>query len=126
MTESSDRLAKGNEIKTKLWGERALGPGSSPAAKLAPEFFEWVAKSCFGEVWSRPGLDLRSRSLVTVAQLAALGKTDELKAHLAGALHLGIERAELIEVLIQTACYAGIPAAVQALNAAEPILGQPK
>jgi 4-carboxymuconolactone decarboxylase len=118
-----DALARGSAIKARLWGERASGAGGPPAMKLAPEFFEWVTRSCFGDVWSRPGLDLRSRSLVTVAQLAALGKLDELKAHLAGALRLGIAREELIEVLIQTACYAGIPAAVQALNAAEPILG---
>jgi len=57
-----------------------------------------------------------------VAQLAALGKTQELKGHLAGALKLGIKREELIEVLMQTACYAGIPAAVNALDAAVDIL----
>ncbi len=57
-----------------------------------------------------------------MAQLAALGKTDELKGHLAGALRLGIPREELIEVLMQTACYAGIPTAVQALNAAAAVL----
>lgn len=125
MNDSDDRLARGNEIKAALWGERAVGGAASgpPGMKVAPEFFEWVTKSCFGDVWSRPGLDLRSRSLVTVAQLAALGKTDELRAHLAGARRLGITRQELVEVLMQTACYAGIPAAVQALNAAEPILG---
>ena len=72
--------------------------------------------------WSRPGLDLRSRSLCTVAQLAALGRTEELKAHLTGALNLGIKREELIEVLMQTSCYAGIPAAVSALNAAADVL----
>ena len=70
-------------------------------------------------------LDLRSRSLCTVAQLAALGKTDELKGHLLGALNLGITREELIEVLMQTACYAGVPAAVSALNAAADVL-QPR
>ena len=76
----------------------------------------------FGMFWSRPNLDLRSRSLCTVAQLAALGRVDELKGHLAGALSLGIKREELIEVLMQTACYAGVPAAVNALNAAADVL----
>jgi 4-carboxymuconolactone decarboxylase len=78
----------------------------------------------FGGFWSRPGLDLRSRSLCTVAQLAALGRTEELKGHLFGALNLGIRKEELIEVLMQTACYAGVPAAVNALNAAAEILKQ--
>ena len=81
-----------------------------------------MTEFCFGMFWSRPQLDLRSRSLCTVAQLAALGKTQELKGHLIGARNLGITRDELIEVLMQTACYAGVPAAVNALNAAADVL----
>ncbi len=124
MSEESELLARGREVQKKLWGERiASGGGGPPAAKVAPEFFELVAKGCFGMFWSRPGLDMRSRSLVTVAQLAALGRTEELRGHLMGALNLGISRQELIEVLMQTSCYAGIPAAVNALNAAASVLG---
>ena len=94
-----------------------------PAARLAPDFFKLVTEFCFGMFWSRPNLDIRSRSLCTVAQLAALGRNEELKGHLAGALRLGIKREELIEVLMQTACYAGVPAAVNALTAAADVLG---
>jgi 4-carboxymuconolactone decarboxylase len=122
MADDGDLLRKGREVQAKLWGERAASGGGPPAMELAPEFFEWVATACFGGLWSRPQLDLRSRSLCTVAQLAALGKTDELRGHLFGALNLGIRREELVEVLMQTAAYAGIPAAVSALNAAAPIL----
>jgi len=89
---------------------------------LAPEFFDLASSFCFGGFWSRPQLDIRSRSLVTVAQLAALGRTSELKLHLQGAINLGIKREELLEVLMQTSQYAGIPAAVQALNAAAEVL----
>ena len=121
MADSNDLLARGREVTTKLWGERAGSP-DMPAAKLAPEFFGLVTQFCFGMFWSRPQLDMRSRSLCTVAQLAALGKSDELRGHLIGALNLGITREELIEVLMQTACYAGVPAAVQALNAAAAVL----
>jgi len=123
---SEDELrAKGREVMAKLWGERAGKGGGPPGAQIAPEFFDLVAKFCFGGFWSRPGLDVRSRSLVTVAQLAALGRTDELKAHLVGALNLGIRREELIELLMHTSQYAGIPAAVTALNAAAEILKKP-
>ena len=122
MSEAEDRLARGREITRRLWGERAGGAGP-PGAKIAPDFFAMVTEFCFGGFWARPGLDVRSRSLCTVAQLAALGRTNELKAHLAGALNLGIRREELIEVLMQTSQYAGIPAAVSALNAAAEILG---
>jgi len=121
MPDTGDLMARGREITEKLWGARAGGQ-ELPAMKLAPEFFGLVTQFVFGMFWSRPNLDLRSRSLCTVAQLAALGRTEELKGHLAGALNLGIKREELIEVLMQTACYAGVPAAVQALNAAAQVL----
>ncbi len=121
MADTPDWLARGREVATKLWGTRAGGQ-ELPAQKLAPEFFARVTEFCFGMFWSRPNLDLRSRSLCTVAQLAALGKLDELKGHLYGARNLGISKEELLEVLMQTACYAGVPAAVQALNAAAEVL----
>jgi 4-carboxymuconolactone decarboxylase len=121
MAEQSDPLARGLEIVQRLWGTRAGGQ-ELPAQRLAPEFFPLVTQFVFGMLWSRPNLDLRSRSLCTVAQLAALGRTDELRAHLAGALNLGITREELVEVLMQTACYAGVPMALQALNAAAGVL----
>jgi 4-carboxymuconolactone decarboxylase len=122
MTNDETLLERGREVTAKLWGARAGGQ-ELPAQKLAPDFFALVTRFVFGGLWSRPDLDLRSRSLCTVAQLAALGRTDELRAHLAGALRLGIRREELIEVLMQTAAYAGVPAAVTALNAAADVLG---
>jgi 4-carboxymuconolactone decarboxylase len=122
MAEQTDHMARGLEVVQKLWGPMLGKAPQMPAQKLAPEFFGLVTQFVFGMFWSRPNLDLRSRSLCTVAQLAALGKTEELKGHLHGALNLGITRAELIEVLMQTACYAGVPAAVNALNAAAEVL----
>jgi len=125
MAENDDLLARGRAITEKLWGARAGGQ-ELPAQKLAPDFFSLVTQFVFGMFWSRPNLDLRSRSLCTVAQLAALGRTDELRGHVAGALKLGITREELVEVLMHTACYAGVPAAVQALNAAAAVLDPPR
>jgi 4-carboxymuconolactone decarboxylase len=122
MSEPTDLLARGREVTTALWGDRMKSAPGLPAHALAPEFFGLVTQFVFGMFWSRPNLDLRSRSLCTVAQLAALGKTDELKGHLLGALNLGITRDELVEVLMQTACYAGVPTAVAALNAAAEVL----
>jgi len=85
MADPTDLMTRGREVAGKLWGARAGGQ-ELPAQKLAPEFFGLVTQFVFGMFWSRPNLDLRSRSLCTVAQLAALGKTDELKGHLMGAL----------------------------------------
>ncbi len=122
--DADDALARGRAIQAQLWPRAATGStGQFPAARLAPDFYRYVAESAFGMIWSRPGLAIRDRSLVTVAQLAALGRTGELRAHLAGALNVGVTRDELVEVLMQTAVYAGVPAANEALNVAAEVLG---
>ncbi len=117
-------VARGRAVQAQLWPQVAGGPtGAFPAARLAPDFYRYVAASAFGMLWSRPGLALRDRSLATVAQLAALGRTDELRAHLRGALEVGITQEELVEVLMQTAIYAGVPAANAALKVAAEVFG---
>ena len=124
MDESELRVL-GREVQRQLWGDAAADaerPGT-PAGQLAPDYFDLVRKFCFGSVWSRPNLAVRDRSLVTVAMLAALGRREELSAHLRGALNVGISREELIEVLMQAGVYAGIPAGVTALTAAAEVLG---
>lgn len=124
--DDDELLARGREIQGQLWPQTLTSPGGQfPAAKLAPDFYRYVATSAFGMLWSRPGLAIRDRSLVTVSQLAALGKTDELRAHLAGALNVGLTREELVEALMQTAIYAGVPAANEALKVAAEVLGTP-
>jgi 4-carboxymuconolactone decarboxylase len=124
--DASEALERGRAIQAKLWPQVAAGAtGQFPAARLAPDFYRYVAETAFGMIWSRPGLALRDRSLATVAQLAALGRTEELRAHLLGALNVGLTREELVEVLIQTAVYAGVPAANDALKAAAEVLGEP-
>ena len=122
--EERDLLAQGRAVQARLWPQVAGGPtGAFPAARLAPDFYRYVAESAFGMIWSRPGLAIRDRSLVTVAQLAALGRTEELRVHLAGARNVGISREELVEVLMQTAVYAGVPTANEALRVAAEVLG---
>jgi 4-carboxymuconolactone decarboxylase len=116
-------LETGREIQERLWPQMRAGGGRFPAARLAPDFFRYVAESAFGMIWSRPGLPIRDRSLVTVAQLAALGRTEELRAQLTGAMNVGLTRDELIEVLMHTAIYAGVPAANEALRVAADVMG---
>ena len=125
--DTSEAMERGRRVQAQLWPQTATGAtGQFPAARLAPDFYRYVAESAFGMIWSRPGLAIRDRSLVTVAQLAALGRTDELRAHLAGALNVGLTREELVEVLMQTAIYAGVPAANEALKVAAEVLGEPQ
>lgn len=120
---SEDDLATGRAIQTQLWPQMASGGTPRPAAVLAPDFYAWVAETAFGKIWSREALPVRDRSLVTVAMLAALGRTGELRAHLAGARNLGITQEELVEVLMQVAVYAGVPAANDALTVAAEVFG---
>lgn len=119
----ADDLTTGREIQAKLWPHMATSATPRPSAKLAPDFFEWVTETAFGKIWSREALSVRDRSLVTVAMLAALGRSGELRGHLAGARNLGISQEELVEVLMHVAVYAGVPAANEALNVAAEVFG---
>jgi 4-carboxymuconolactone decarboxylase len=120
---TDEDLNTGREIQATLWPQMASGGTPRPAAKLAPDFYAWVAETAFGKIWSRDALPLRDRSLITVAMLAALGRTGELRGHLAGARNLGIPQEELVEVLMQVAVYAGVPAANDALTVAAEVFG---
>ncbi|MDA8356201.1 MAG: carboxymuconolactone decarboxylase family protein [Actinomycetota bacterium] len=124
MTASTELDAVGRDILRQLFGERSNDPSrpTPPATELAPEFFDLVRQFCYGMFWSRPGLALRDRSLITVAMLAAAGSQDQLASHLRGALNAGVTRDELIEVLMHVGLYAGIPAAVSALTTAAKVL----
>lgn len=110
-----DRIARGRALGAHIWGEtfaEGLGPHLE---RLDPAFRDFIEGFVFGEVWSRPGLDLRTRSLCTVASLASLGRTTQLEGHIRGALANGASREEVVEVLLQMAVYAGFPAAWDAL-----------
>ena len=123
MSTSEERRTAGREIQGQLWpATRTSAGGQFPAARLAPEYFDYVQQTAFGMIWSRPNLAVRDRSMITVAMLAALGHHEELRAHLAGALNVGLSRDELVEVLMQVAVYAGVPAAVAALRVAADVL----
>jgi len=123
--ENADLEAKGREIQRQLWGDAAADASrpALPAAELAPDYFALVRQFCFGMFWSRPNLAVRDRSLITVAMLAAMGKQEELRGHLRGALNVGISKEELVEVLMQVGVYAGVPAGVNALTTAAGVLG---
>jgi 4-carboxymuconolactone decarboxylase len=83
---------------------------------------EWINEHAWGSTWLRESLDLRTRSLCTVAMLAALGKSAEIKGHIRGALNNGASLEEVREVLLHSAVYAGAPAAVEAFRSAREVL----
>lgn len=89
---------------------------------IAPDLGRFVIEFPYGEVYERPGLDLKSREIATIAALTALGDTKpELKDHINGALNVGCERQEIIEIIIQMAVYAGFPRAINGINTAKEV-----
>jgi 4-carboxymuconolactone decarboxylase len=91
-------------------------------ADIAPDFARYVIEFSFGDIYSRPGLDLRAREIATIAALTALGNASpQLKVHIEAGLNVGLSRQEITEVMMQMAVYAGFPAALNGLFAAKEI-----
>ena len=90
------------------------------------EFVELLNTYCWNDIWNRPGLSRKTRSMLNLAMLAALGKDHELKLHVRGALNNGLTKDEIKEVFLQAAIYAGVPAAVAAFRAAKEVFQSEK
>ena len=91
-------------------------------ADIAPDFARYIIEFPFGDIYSRPGLDLRAREIATIAALTALGNASpQLKVHIEAGLNVGLSREEITEVMMQMAVYAGFPAALNGLFAAKEI-----
>ncbi len=116
-----DRYARGQRALAEIDG--AAGQAVIDAlADIAPDFARYLFEFPFGDIYSRPGLDLRSREIATIAALAALGHaTPQLKVHIRAGLNVGLTQEEIIEILMQMAIYAGFPAALNGLFAAREV-----
>lgn len=112
----------GMAVRREMFGAAGAGQRIAQATDFNRPFEELVTRYCFGDVWSRPGIDRRTRSLITLAALTALSKPNQLRVHVAGALANGATIDEIREVLLHTSVYAGIPAGVEAFNAAAEVL----
>jgi 4-carboxymuconolactone decarboxylase len=114
---SEQAYRDGLEMKRRLFGvgkERPVSHGS-----LADDLLRLSDEVVYGRVYTRPGLDLKTRSMLTVAALTVLGRDDYLRRHLQGALHVGVTPAEIKEILMQMGFYGGMPVALKALRIAE-------
>jgi 4-carboxymuconolactone decarboxylase len=112
----------GMAIRHQMFGAAGAEQRLAQATDFNRPFEELVTRYCFGDTWGRPGLDLKTRSLITLAALAALSKPNQLKVHVRGALANGASAEEIREVLLHTSVYAGIPAGVEAFVAAAEVL----
>ncbi|WP_418119787.1 carboxymuconolactone decarboxylase family protein [Variovorax sp. 350MFTsu5.1] len=119
--DDSQRYARGLAKLREIDGEGGVKVVESLAG-IAPDFGRLVIEFPFGDIYSRPGLDLRSREIATVAALTAMGNaTPQLKVHIHAALNVGVTRDEVVEVIMQMAVYAGFPAALNGLFAARDV-----
>ncbi len=98
-----------------------LGAIVEGLADIAPDFAEHVIDFAFGDIYGRPGLDLRARQISTLSSLVALGAPPQIVAHLKAARRIGVSREEIVEVIMQSAVYAGFPAALNAFAAAKSV-----
>lgn len=113
-------LEKLREIDGRA-GERVI----QSLEDIAPDFARYLIEFPFGDVYSRPGLDLKSREIAVVAALTALGNAaPQLKVHIQGALNVGVTRDEVVETIMQMAVYTGFPAALNGLAAASEVFAQ--
>ncbi len=114
-----ERFVRGMEVAAKLFPP---GSPSAPAFKYPPEIVEDWSKlslsTVFGDVWSRPGLELRDRSIINIAALTVLNKPEQLRAYIPGGLNVGLTREEVCEVILQMAVYAGFPTAIEGFRIA--------
>jgi 3-oxoadipate enol-lactonase/4-carboxymuconolactone decarboxylase len=116
---------RGMRVRRAVLGDAHVDRASAASTPFTAPFQEFITRQAWGDVWSRPGLDRRSRSMITVALLAALGHERELELHLHGAITNGLTPAEISEVLLHTAVYAGAPAANTAFAIAQRVLSEP-
>jgi 4-carboxymuconolactone decarboxylase len=119
----SDRYMRGLEVAEQLAADKLDEFLTSRVAELAPDFARMTIEFALGDLYTRNCLDLRSREFVAISSLASLGDTGpHLRIHIRAALGLGISKAEIIEILMQTAVYAGFPAALNALSSCHDLL----
>ena len=117
---------QGLAMRKRVMGEDFVARAFSGLTEFTAPLQHYITRNAWGDVWQRPGLDLKTRSLVTVAMLTALGKTHELKGHVRGALNNGATPQEIQEVLLHASIYCGLPAAVEGFRAAAEVVDAPR
>ncbi len=113
---------QGLATRTQVMGESFVDRAFTNATEYTLPMQEFITRNAWGNVWQRPGLDLKTRSLVTVAMLTALGKQTELKGHVRGALNNGATPEEIREIMLHATVYCGFPAAIDAFRSATEVV----
>ena len=124
MTVIPELFARGTAVRTEVLGQAHVERAREAATAFTEDFQTHITQHAWGAVWTRPGLDRKTRSMLTIALLAALGHHEELKLHVRATRHTGVSPDEVKEILLQVAVYAGVPAANTAFGLARETYGE--
>jgi 4-carboxymuconolactone decarboxylase len=120
------RYDEGMKVRRAVLGDAHVNAAEKSRNELTEEFQDLITRYAWGEIWTRPGLTRQTRSMLTLAMMVALNRSEELRMHLRAALNNGVTREEIKEVLLQTAIYCGVPAANSAFHLAQEVFSQCK
>ena len=119
-----ERFEKGLKVRREVLGAEYVDKSIASATPFTRPLQELVTEYCWGDIWNRPGLSRRERSLINLAMLTALNRPHEVKLHVVGALNNGLTPEEIREVLMQTAIYCGVPAALDSFGVAKQVFAE--
>lgn len=120
----TDAYRRGMKTRKEVLGAAYVDRATANATDFTRDFQQFITSYCWNDVWNRPGLERKTRSMLNVAMLAALGREDEFKLHVRASRNTGVTRDEVKEILIQVAVYAGVPAANTAFRLAREVFEQ--
>jgi len=120
----SDQYERGLKVRREVMGDAFVDKAFADADAFTLPMQDFVTEYAWGTVWNRPGLDRKTRSFITLAMLAAMGRSHELKGHVRGAINNGATPDEIREVLMQAAVYAGVPLSIEAMRTAREVIAE--
>lgn len=120
----TDEKNRGMQVRREVLGDTYVDRAEASRTPLTDEFQDLITRYAWGEIWTRPGLDRRTRSSITVGLLVALNRDEELALHIRAALRNGVTADELKEILLHTTIYCGVPAANSAFKVAARVLAE--
>jgi 4-carboxymuconolactone decarboxylase len=115
---------RGMRVRREVLGDAHVDRSERSKDAFTTDFQRFITETAWGSVWARPGLDRKTRSLVTIGMLAALGRYDELRLHVRATQNTGVSREEVVEVLLHAAVYGGVPAANSAFQHAREVYAE--
>jgi 4-carboxymuconolactone decarboxylase len=121
---SDEARERGMKVRREVLGDEHVDAAVEKTTEFTADFQDFITRYAWGEIWSRPGLDRRTRSAITLTALVAVGRFDELALHVRAAVRNGLTPDEIKEILLQSAIYCGVPAANSAFAVAQRVLDE--